>query len=110
MNATKRENEFEWNQFIKLGDMMGDGLHHEEPWIAKEYKKLAKILIPDLRETEKKRRVNKNESINLQIAEKLKADKCNCGSDLKQVRSGSKVVQCINKECNKKYTYKSKKR
>lgn len=109
MNTEKRENEFEWNQFIKLGDMMGDGLHHEEPWIAKEYKKLAKILIPGLKETEKKRRVNKNESINLQVAEKLKTDKCNCGCDLKQVRSGSKVVQCVNKECKKKYTYKSKK-
>lgn len=109
MNTAKRENEFEWNQFIRLGDMIGDGLHHEDPWIAKEYKKLSKILIPELRESEKKIKVQANEAINLKISEKLKTDRCSCGSELKQSRSGSKVVKCINKECNKKYTYKYKK-
>jgi len=35
-------------QLIKLGDMMGDGLHYEEPWIAKEYKKVSKALYPEI--------------------------------------------------------------
>lgn len=38
---------FLWNQFCRLREMIGDGLHHEEPWISKEYKKLQKILIPE---------------------------------------------------------------
>ena len=42
-----RENEFEWNQFCRIGEMMGDGLHYEADgkWISKEYKRLAKILL-----------------------------------------------------------------
>lgn len=36
-------NEHLWRQFEKLGEMMGDGLHHEADgkWISVEYKKLA---------------------------------------------------------------------
>ena len=42
-------NEHLWRQFEKLGEMMGDGLHHEADgkWISVEYKKLAKILCPE---------------------------------------------------------------
>ena len=40
-----RENEFEWRQFCRLGEMIGDGLHYEESWISKEYKRLQKNLI-----------------------------------------------------------------
>lgn len=48
-NKIERENEHEWRQFCRLGEMMGDGLHHEPDgkWIVKEYRKLAKILLPE---------------------------------------------------------------
>ena len=32
---------------IKLGDMMGDGLHYEDPSISREYRKVAKLLYPE---------------------------------------------------------------
>lgn len=37
-----------YQQFIKLGDMMGDGLHLEKDgrWIAREYKRISKNTIP----------------------------------------------------------------
>jgi len=41
-------------QLIKLGDMMGDGLHHESPWIAKEYRKVAKRLFPNMYSSKQK--------------------------------------------------------
>lgn len=109
-----RDNEFEWKQFCRLGEMIGDGLHYEDPWISKEYKRLAKILIPPTEEEKQysaEIRRKKNENINKQIQEKLKTDKCSkCSSELKQTRKGSKVVQCINEQCKAKFQYKSKKR
>ena len=38
--------EFLWNNLVKLGDMMGDGLHLESDgkWIEKEYKKTLLLL------------------------------------------------------------------
>ncbi|MDO6737074.1 hypothetical protein [Wenyingzhuangia sp. 2_MG-2023] len=106
-------NDHDWESFCRLGEAIGDGLHHEDPWIAKEYKRLQKILLPktDLEKNiEKKIRIKRNENINIQIIERLKKDKCICGSNLKQVRSGSKTVVCKNEECKKKYTYNSRKK
>lgn len=111
--TVERENEFEWNQFIRFGDMIGDGLHYEEPWISKEYKRLAKILILETKEVKEHKRnlrLKKNENINNQITERLKTDKCHCGKELKQVRSGSKIVTCIDISCGKRYKYKTKKK
>jgi hypothetical protein len=108
-----RENEFEWRQFCNLGEMMGDGLHHEPGgnWISKEYRKLAKILLPES-ETEKTFRLRNNaakaENINKQMAEVLAKKNCQCGGTLKQVRSGAKVACC--QTCNAKYTAKYKKK
>lgn len=102
------DNKHLWDQFCRLGEMMGDGLHHEPDgkWIPKEYKKLAKILLPESKEEKEHKKelakVRKAE-LNNKIAEKLKTDKCKCGSELKQSRSGSKVVVCVN--CQAKYTY-----
>ena len=102
----KEHKDFLWRQFIKLGDMMGDGLHHEERWISKEYKKLAKILIPPTEEEKeilKARRQEINEAIS------KKEDKCfKCQGDLQQTRSGSLVVKCEN--CGAKFKYKKKKK
>lgn len=107
------DNEFLWNQFIKLGDMMGDGLHYEPDgkWITREYKKLSKILCPPTEEEkqiQKEQRKNKNAQIDSQIAEKLKVDKCPlCSGELTQSRSGSLIVKCI--PCGKRFKYKTRK-
>jgi len=57
----KASDDFHWRQFCKLGEMMGDGLHHEADgkWIAIEYKKLSRILIPEIRDVEKARRLRR---------------------------------------------------
>lgn len=102
------------NQLVKLGDMLGDGLGFEEPWIGKEYKKIYNLLYPQTKEEKQAKaeiRRKNNENINKQIEEKLKTDSCSkCNSKLKQTRSGSKVVQCTNEECKTKFQYKIKRR
>ena len=103
------DNQFLWNQFCKLGEMMGDGLHYEPDgkWISTEYKKLSRILIPELKEDDKKERLIKATSIDVQM-EKLTAEKkCQCGGKLKQARKGSKIAYC--QTCNARYKAKSKK-
>lgn len=105
---TNESREFLSSQLIKLGDMMGDGLHHEPDgyWIAKEYRRISKILYPEMY---KDLRKAKNAAIDKTIAEKLKTDKCfKCHSELKQTRSGSKVVRCVS--CGAKFKYKAKKK
>lgn len=106
-----KNNDFEWNQFIKLGDMIGDGLHLEPggKWITKEYNKLAKILIPDLATTSKKVRQETNQRLNESIQKRLEEVKCpECNSELKQTRSGSKKVKCTG--CDFRGTFKAKKK
>lgn len=104
----KEDNRFLWEQFCKLGEMMGDGLHHEADgkWITKEYNKLARILIPEIREQDKEKRKLKAENIDKQIADLLLVKKCKCGGNLEQKRSGSKVVYCMT--CNARYVARSK--
>lgn len=91
--------------------MIGDGDH--EKWVEVEYRKLLKILCPPTEEKQwnKEIRLKKNKNIDEQIKERIKTDKCSkCSSDLKQTRSGSKVVQCTNQECKARFQYKSKKK
>lgn len=103
------DNTFLHNQLIKLGDMIGDGLHNEPDgrWIEKEYKKIAKIVIPELREQEKERRKKKAIHIDEQMIKLLSWKKCDCGGNLKQSRSGSKVGYC--EKCNARWVAKYKK-
>lgn len=97
------DNQFEWNQFIKLGDMMGDGLHHEPDgkWITREYNRLAKILIPEIKEAYQEKRKLKAERTNQSIAKLISHKKCKCGGTLQQKRSGTKVVYCL--LCDSRY-------
>lgn len=108
------DRDFLHHQLVKLGDMLGDGLGYEEPWIGKEYRKIYNLLYPPTKEEKQAKaeiRRKKNENINKQIEEKLKTNSCTkCNSKLKQTRSGSKVVQCINEQCKAKFQYKSKKK
>ena len=104
-----RNNEFEWRQFCKLGEMMGDGLHHEADgkWIVKEYKRLSKLLLPNLPNNDKIKRKQKAESIDKQMQQILLKKFCSCGGILKQKRSGTKVAYC--QTCNARYVAKYKK-
>lgn len=89
------------SQLVKLGDMMGDGLHLEPDgkWISTEYKRILRALgykIP---------RANNSEAINKGMAEALKQKRCDrCDGQLKQTRSGSMRAECI--DCGAKYQFK----
>ena len=82
------------SQLIKLGDMMGDGLHLEPDgkWISREYKKVLQALGMAPKTTRK----NNGEEIDRKMAEALKGKKCpKCQSDkLKQTRKGSMRAKC----------------
>jgi hypothetical protein len=102
-------NDHLWRQFIRLGEMIGDGLHHEEPWISKEYKHLAMILCPptaEEKEMMKLQRKNKNANIDAQMANLLKDRQCSCGGTIKQTRSGGKTAYC--ERCKAKFKAKPK--
>ena len=106
----KEDNQLFWSQFIKLGDMMGDGLHYEEGggWIKRDYARLAKILIPEIKDQYKKERQDKNKRIDEAIARFLPNKTCECGAQLKQKRSGSMELLCT--ACPLTYTTKYAKR
>jgi len=90
--------EFLSNQLIKLGDMMGDGLHLEDDgkWITKEYNRISRILYPEM--FPKKDFSKRNDN----VLNWCKAHKCmRCNSELKQTKSGSLRVVCIN--CKSKF-------
>ena len=86
-------NDFLHNQLIKLGDMMGDGLHYEPDgkWIEREYKQIAKLLYPEAYKNAAK---DKRDSVDIRMAKLLSETKCVCGGELQQVRKGTKVSQC----------------
>ncbi|HBG71391.1 MAG: hypothetical protein A2W93_14160 [Bacteroidetes bacterium GWF2_43_63] len=103
------DDEFLWDQFCRLGEMMGDGLHHEADgrWISKEYNRLAKILIPEIKEAHSIQRKQRNANRDEQMAKLIEKFKCRkCGGNLKQSRSGSKIMHC--EACNARYTATSK--
>ena len=99
----------EWRQFCKLGEMMGDGLHREPggSWISKEYRALARILIPEFKKHEKAKRAYWTMFANTQMGYLLEKTKCACGGTLKQSRSGSRIAYC--QSCNARYKATTKK-
>lgn len=76
---------------VKLGDMMGDGLHYEPggKWIARDYRRVARALghtLPSQRNVT---------GINAAMADFLAKTPCpKCSGALKQTRSGSKRARC----------------
>ena len=96
-------NKHKWDQFCRLGEMMGDGLHHESDgkWITREYKRLSKGLIPEVKKVEQERRKLRASATNEKINNMLSTFRCSCGCELKQSRSGSKVAYCTG--CNLRY-------
>lgn len=97
------DREFLSNQLIKLGDMMGDGLHHEPDgkWISQEYRRICRILYPEM--FPKKDFTQRNQA----VAKWCESHKCSrCGGELKQTKSGSLRVIC--KDCNSKFQLSKK--
>lgn len=107
-SSASKDNELLRRQFCRLGEMMGDGLHYEPDgkWIAKEYRQLAKILIPEMKEENSIRRKLKVANIDAQMAKLLEGKKCSCGGEIKQGRSGTRVAYCQN--CKQRYVARSK--
>lgn len=93
--------DFLWEQFCRLGEMIGDG-QADEPdgaWIRKKYKQTAIALGVAKPSDFRKPRTNNNEKINVFMAERLKTAACKkCGGKLKQTRSGSLRGKCD--KCN----------
>ena len=94
-----QEEDILYERLVRLGDMMGDGLHHEPggKWIEKEYEQ---ILI-ELGIAKPKKRKSNVQKINECMANRLKVAKCLCGSELKQSRSGSFIGVCD--KCGKQF-------
>lgn len=91
------------SQLVRLGDMMGDGLH-EEPggkWISRDYNRILKALghLPS------KPRRNNVAGIDAAMAKSLQSAKCSqCGGGLKQSRSGSLRATCLS--CGAKFQFR----
>lgn len=81
------------SQLVKLGDMMGDGLHLEPggKWIGRDYKKVAKAL-GYLTAQPRRNHGPENDAF---MAKALEATKCpRCGGQLAQSRAGSLTAVC----------------
>lgn len=91
-----------WDRFIRIGERIGDGdlEPSESRWINREYKKLSKILIPDIAANYKAAQKERNKNRDEQIAKLAAEKKCSCGGTYKQSRSGSKILYCIS--CKKR--------
>lgn len=108
--VNKTDDKFLWDQFARLGEMIGDGLHNEPDgkWITKDYNRLSRILLPDMH---KRLRMQKREAMDKQMAELLVKFKCNkegCGGDLIQTRKGCKTAVCV--KCGAGYKATKEKR
>lgn len=101
--SNSKNNQFLWDQFIRLGERIGDGDldASEAKWVNREYKKLMLILCPDIKESFKLKRKQKATRINEQMLKLLEIKKCTCGGSLRQSRSGSKIAYCT--ICNTRY-------
>ena len=88
------------NKLIRLGDMMGDGLHHEPggKWISREYRQTCIAL--GIIENPKRR--NNSAAIDERMQQRVADVPCGeCGGILRQTRSGSKRALC--QSCGSKW-------
>lgn len=98
--------DFLYQRLIRLGDLMGDGLHLESDgkWIEQEYKDTLRLLGL----SSKKFAYRDTKSINDFMEKRLQEVKCECGGQLFQSRKGSFVAIC--NRCHKKYKLGARKR
>jgi hypothetical protein len=85
-------------QLIRLGDMMGDGVHLEPggKWIEREYAHILKAL-----GIKRPSRPRDTAKIDEMMVARIKEVPCACGGALKQARKGSMVGVCT--VCGSKY-------
>lgn len=95
------------NQLIKLGDMIGEGLHLEPGggYILKEYRAVCRALSIT---KPRKNNINKINTAMNKALSKLRCVDNDCKGELKQTRSGSKRAICS--KCNTKYQLSSRKK
>ena len=97
MDKTFDDNEFLWSQFIRLGEMLGDG--DCDAWVGKEYKRISR----QLGLIKRKPRKNHSPQIDEFMEKRITQVKCaKCNGELKQSRKGSFVGICTN--CGAKFT------
>lgn len=96
-------NQHLWDRFIRIGERIGDGDldSSESRWMNREYRKLSRILIPEIKEQEKEERKAKADRINLQMIPFLENKKCVCGEKLIQSKKGTLGIKCT--VCDKRY-------
>lgn len=96
MDKTFDDNEFLWSQFIRLGEMLGDG--DCDAWVGKEYKRIAR----QLGLIKHKPRKNYSKQIDEFMKKRITQVKCiKCNGELRQSRKGSFIGICTN--CNVKF-------
>lgn len=96
MDKTFDDNEFLWSQFIRLGEMLGDG--DCDAWVGKEYKQIA----IQLGLIKCKPRKNNSKQIDEFMEKRITQARCNkCNGELRQSRKGSLFGICTN--CGTKF-------
>lgn len=91
MSENFDDNEFLWSQFIRLGEMLGDG--DCDAWVGREYKRIARALGL----IKRKPRKNHSKQIDEFMKKRITQVKCpKCDGDFEQSRKGSFVGQCVN--------------
>lgn len=95
------------SQLVKLGDMMGDGLHYEPDgkWIEREYQKVLYALYPDIKKRKHQAQTNRN---NFRAKKVIMENLCTCGAILKQTRQGSLTLECM--ACDNRFKIKTVKK
>ena len=90
-----------YERLIKLGDMMGSGLHLEPDgkWIEKEYRQTMRLL--GVKHHVKKREQHATSQIDEFMKKRCIDVACECGGALKQTRKGAFTAKCTN--CGRKY-------
>lgn len=90
--------EFLWDQFCNLGEMLGDG--DCDPWVGKEYKRLAIVLGVAKPSDFRKPRKNNSKQIDDFMQKRINQVNCSkCNGALKQSRKGSLTGICVNCGC-----------
>lgn len=105
IDVEKKKRELLQRRLVQLGDMMGDGLHYENPSISREYRKVMNLLYPEITKQRREKTKAKN---NQSVMNFLKNKKCDCGGEMFQTRDGGLVIKCS--LCHQKYQLKWKKR
>lgn len=101
----------DWDRLDRLGQILADGDDPDINYYRREYRALAKKLIPEYSEIQKQQAKERNKALDAAMKEvlsKFKCPKCDypIGS-VTQVRSGSMVSKC---KCGSRFRSKKRKK